>query len=125
MLDKIEEHNVNSWKKAINCQFRALFSLNVTEIEIFIDIDMICQIWQKWDIISCLISLECSRYYIISYIPIRDIISDIISQRYISYQPLHSSRAVMPLHMFLRFFLALFLIYCLQTTNQRMNKLIR
>ena len=46
------------------------------------DIDMICWFGPKWDIISYLISPEFRGYYIISYIPPRDIISDIDMQRY-------------------------------------------
>ena len=36
----------------------------------------------KWDIISYLISQKLPRYYIISYIPLLDIISDMIWKRY-------------------------------------------
>ena len=64
------------------------YKKKLAKMKIQMDIDMICQFKQKWDIISCLISLKFSRYYIISYIPICDIISDIISHRYISFQPL-------------------------------------
>ena len=52
------------------------------------DIDMICWFGPKWDIISYLISPEFWGYYIISYIPPRDIISDIDMQRHISFLPL-------------------------------------
>ena len=38
--------------------------------------------WSKWDIISYLISENCKGYYIISNIPILDIISDMIWKRY-------------------------------------------
>ena len=55
------------------------------------DIDMICWFGPKWDIISYLISPEFWGYYIISYIPLRDIISDIDMQRHISFLPLRKT----------------------------------